>query len=1179
MLQSALKIEQIVDKAKKLNMPAVAMTDRNNLFGMLEFSMAATKEGIQPIHGAILDLELGKDAGEILLLAKNQVGYSNLLKLVSHIYTCQERRKTHTITFQDLEQYQEGLIILSGYTDGLIGKALIEKKPDIAEDCAKKLHGLFGNRFYFEIMRHGLDNQQRIEVDYIELAYKLGIPLVATNSVLFANIEMHAAHDVLLCIAAGLTTEHADRKMASNQCYLKSPKEMVELFKDLPEAIENSVCIAKRCSAIAQSTNPMLPKFADGDEEELLRRLAREGLETRLFDKSSLRGAISDEATQKNNATGLLRDARNDDEYAHYFARLEYELDIICKMDFPGYFLIVSDFIKWSKENGISVGPGRGSGAGSIVAWSLLITDLDPIRFGLLFERFLNPERVSMPDFDIDFCQERRDEVIKYVRQRYGDNRVGQIITFGKMQAKAVIKDVSRVLGLGYSFADYLTELVPFNAVNPVTLEQAIRDVAELKGAASGKGLYNMDGEEELIKQVLDTALSLEGLHRHASVHAAGIVIGGKDLVEILPVYKDPTAEMLITQYSMKYAEAAGLVKFDFLGLQTLTVIAKTCALLKDQGVDINPAQLALDDPKTYELLSRGEGAGVFQFESVGMRDTLRRMRPDAIEDLIALGALYRPGPMDNIPTYIACKHGKEQPNYLHPAVKDLLKETYGVIVYQEQVLEIAKILAGYTLGAADLLRRAMGKKIKAEMDAQEKLFIDGAEKNGIDSDQAKSIFATVEKFAGYGFNKSHAAAYGMISYQTAYLKANHTAEFLVACLNLDIRDSDKINLFIQEAARYQIDVVRPDINLSEGGFSLGQEGRSLHCHTREGGDPGSNKFSLGLNANDDTIKLDPRLRGDDSYVGGKTIIFALGAIKNVTGNFGVAVKAEREKGPFKSIVDLVERMDPKLINKRLLENLIKAGCFDSLHDNRNALLESVPKLLSHCNLHHAEKRSMQISLMNLSNDAQILSNANPLPLEEQAFMEFDVLGSFLSYHPISTYSKLLEQHKIVSSDYVKNHMPERSSHIKIAGVIQKKDSRMSQRGRFVTLQLSDQHGNVEVTIFSEEVLKNYVHLLSLKSMVVVSCDAFKDEGGFRLTATSFASLDDTITRTQHNLKLKPKNPGELESMLKSLKSCAGDKEPNSSIEITVPMDEGFVSKVKLPPLWLSPEVVINLQN
>lgn len=1120
MLQSAMKIEQIVAKAKCYNMESVALTDKNNLFGMLEFALAACKTGIKPIHGVIMNIDYLNESGEIILLAQNDIGYSNLLKLVSSIYTSTHLSQNHKITIEHLEKFNEGLIILSGYTDGIVGKALINNKISDAISYTQKLLNIFGNRLYFEVMRHGLINEQTIEQSYLKLAFDMSVPVVATNNVLFENIEMHDAHDVMLCIAAGLTKEHTERNMVSNQCYFKSTEEMKKLFSDIPEALENSVHIATRCSVMAESVGPMMPSFTnDVSEKDLLKQNAFQGLTERLEKKFTYQN---------------YKEEEKETLKQEYTKRLQYELDIICKMDFAGYFLIVSDFIKWSKNNNISVGPGRGSGAGSIVAWCLLITDIDPIRFGLLFERFLNPERVSMPDFDIDFCQERRGEVIEYVRQKYGPNRVGQIITFGKMQAKAVIKDVSRVLSLGYSYADYLTELVPFNAVTPVTLEQALHDVPELKRAHKGEGLYNMAGEEDLIKQVLDTALILEGLHRHVSVHAAGIVIGSKDLVEILPVYRDPSNEMLITQYSMKYAEIAGLVKFDFLGLQTLTVIAKCCSMLASRDVNIDLTNLPLDDPKTYELLSRGEGAGVFQFESFGMRDTLKRMKPDCIEDLIALGALYRPGPMDNIPTYIACKHGKERPDYLHPALTNILQETYGVIIYQEQVLEIAKVLAGYSLGAADLLRRAMGKKIKSEMEDQERLFIEGAENNGIDSNQAQNIFATVAKFAGYGFNKAHAAAYGMISYQTAYLKANYTAEFLVACLNLDMNDSDKINLFINEAKLYGIEVVPPDINKSSGSFVL-QEGQ---------------------------------------------IIFALGAIKGVTVHAGDAIAHERQKkGNFRDIVDLVERIEHKIVNKKLLESIVKAGGFDSTQNtaNRNQLLVSIPKLLSHANLCNTEKTSKQYSLIKMPNNNILLDEA-PISKKDSAFLEFDVLGMFLSYHPFNDYATLLEKHNIVSSHYIKNELKEKFSHLKIAGVIQKKDSRMSQRGRFLTVQLSDQYGNIDLTIFSDDVIKEYAHLLNIKNIVVASCEVFKDEGGFRITALKFQDLDEALNSLQHKLKIYIETQEQLKNILSIIKpNILDNKAPNTSIELFIKTEHAFFAKVKLPELSLPHHIIKKL--
>ncbi len=1152
-LESALTIDRIVELARLHKMPAICLADNGNLFGSLEFALASCKAGIQPINAAIVNVAFTENSFcEIVLIAKDEIGYKNLLKAVSDSFTKNDRKICNHITFDDLVKYQEGLIILSAYTDGIIGKSLIARDEELAIFWATKLQSIFADRFYFEIMRHNLAIEQSIEENYIKIASNLGIPLVATNKVLFSDVNMHDAHDVLLCISTGVSKEVEERKKVSNGCYFKSPKEMLELFSDLPNAVQNTVYLAQRCHFMAHANPPMLPNFSslNINEVDIIKEESTAGLLSRLDTKFKRENIAIDQ---------------QEEVKQQYLIRLNYELDIICRMDFAGYFLIVSDFIKWSKQQNIMVGPGRGSGVGSVVAWSLLITDLDPLKFGLLFERFLNPERISMPDFDIDFCQERRGEVINYVRSKYGDNKVGQIITFGKMQAKAVIKDVSRVLGLPYKYAEYLTELVPFNAVSPVTLNQAIKEVKELNIAAQGKGLYNLDGQEELIKQVLDTSLVLEGLNRHASTHAAGIVIAGKDLVEILPVYKDLNSDMCVVQYSMKYAEIAGLIKFDFLGLQTLTVITKCLGLLKEQGINIDFSNMLFDDQKTYEMLCSGRAIGVFQFESGGMQDSLRRLKPDSIQDIIALGALYRPGPMENIPTYIACKHGLQQPDYLHEMLKPILEETYGVIIYQEQVLEIAKEMGGYSLGGADILRKAMGKKIKSEMAEQEENFVKGAIANNISRQQAQSIFATVAKFASYGFNKAHASAYGVISYQTAYLKANFPAEFLVACLNLELNNHDKINLFIQEARNNNIAIIPPNINLSAGYFSTITNQINISpilCHSREGGN------------------LDPCLRRDDiqeelqepqKVEGQKSIIYALAAIKSVTVDFGKILVAERVKnGNFKNIIDVIERLPPKSINRKLLENLIKAGCFDTLHSNRNQLLLSVSKLLAYASSYHTERVSDQFSLIKVSStNQQVLVDAEPLDNNTASCYEFEVLGLFITLHPLSRYQDLLARLNISTSINLQNDFPTGSSQIRIAGVIQKKDSRMSSRGRFITLQLSDQFGIFELTIYSEEILKNFVHLLDIQSLVVVSCDLFKDAGGTRLIARSFATIDDIINEERLEIKLYPQNHSELCQIVDLLKKRISPECNNIRIILLlkVSIDNNFTAKICLPEI------------
>ncbi|KJV61141.1 DNA polymerase III subunit alpha [Rickettsia amblyommatis str. Ac/Pa] len=1133
-------------------MPAICLADKGNLFGSLEFALYALKKGLQPIHGVILNIKYDIDIfAQILLIAKDETGYKNLLKLSSLTFTKNDRKICDHIDFEDLIKYQEGLIGLCCYTDGIVGKCLLARNEEQAMLFARKLQEILGDRFYFEIMRHELPEEQFIEDSYIRIAAELAIPLVATNKVLFSEKSMHDAHDVLLCISAGVTKEYPDRKTVSENCYFRSPHEMIELFSDLPSAIQNTVNLRERCYFAAHANPPMLPNFATKDisETDLIRKDAKEGLLARLATK------FKSENISLENQEELKTE---------YFARLNYELDIICNMNFAGYFLIVSDFIKWSKKEGILVGPGRGSGAGSVVAWSLLITDLDPIKFGLLFERFLNPERISMPDFDIDFCQERREEVINYVRSKYGNNRVGQIITFGKMQAKAVIKDVARVLSLPYKFADYLTELVPFSAVNPVSLEQAMREVPELANAAKGNGLYNLDGEAELIKLVLDTSLILEGLHRHASTHAAGIVIAGTDLVDIVPVYKDANSDMLVVGYSMKYSEIAGLIKFDFLGLQTLTVITDCKKLLKEQGIEVEFNNMTFDDNKTYQMLCKGKGVGVFQFESIGMKDALRRLKPDSIHDLIALGALYRPGPMENIPTYIACKHKLQQPDYLHELLKPILEETYGVVIYQEQVQRIAQVLAGYTLGAADLLRRAMGKKIKKEMEEQEEMFVKGAIANNISESQAKSIFATVAKFAGYGFNKAHAASYGVISYQTAYLKANYPAEFLVACLNLELNNHDKINLFLQEAKDNGIKITAPNINISEGYFSVKFSDTVIPHSVR----PVIPRLDRGIQEISKDTVVKPRY----DIVG--AIIFALGAIKGVTPNFGKLVTDERKaRGAFKSITDFIERLPPKSINSKLLENLIKSGCFDELHDNRLQLLLSIPKLLSYSISYHEEQESNQFSLIKVSSlSPTILVSSDYADKNTLAFYEFEAMGLFISNHPLTEYQEIFSRLNILNTADLYNNLPDGTNRVNLAGVIQKKDSRMSARGRFVTLVLSDPENIFELSIFSEEVLKDYVHLLDVKSLVVVNCDIVKDEGGIKLTAKSFSSIEDAINNKQFELQFYPQNHEELRQIV-TLLAARINNEDQSNAKATIYLQsadvKNFVAKITLPEKFL----------
>ena len=795
--EGAIKTKELVSLCQRHRMPAVAVADTGNLFGALEIALAASEAGIQPIIGCQLAIARDEGSGahagiagmapvarrhpdQLVVLAQNEAGYRDLLRLVSKSFLDGEPGSQPQLLLAALEGHTDGLIALSGGPAGTVGRLLLEGQDDPAETTLRHLVRLFPGRFYIELQRHGLESEQRIESRLVDLAYAFDLPLVATNEVFFADERMFAAHDALLCIAEGAYVSQDNRRRVTPEHRFKSAAEMRALFADLPEAIDNTLVIARRCAVMPEPRKPILPAFPDAasqgrSEAEELRLRAEAGLERRLDAQFH---------TSEMDPEARAAAARP------YRQRLEFELGVITQMGFPGYFLIVADFIQWAKGQGIPVGPGRGSGAGSVVAWSLTITDLDPLRWGLLFERFLNPERVSMPDFDVDFCQDRRDEVIRYVQGKYGRDRVAQIITFGKLQARAALRDVGRVLELPYGQVDRLCKLVPNNPANPVTLKQAVDDEPVLQ---------QQRDQDPTVARLIDVAMKLEGLYRHASTHAAGVVIGDRPLDELVPLYRDPRSDMPVTQFNMKYVEQAGLVKFDFLGLKTLTVLARAEELIRERGDTIDLSNLPLDDRKTYDMLGRGESTGVFQLESSGMRDVLRKLKPNRFEDIIALVALYRPGPMDNIPRYIACKHGQEAPDYLHPALEGILKETFGIMIYQEQVMQIAQELSGYSLGGADLLRRAMGKKIKSEMDAQQAAFVEGAEARGVARAKASQIFEQVAKFAGYGFNKSHAAAYAVVAYQTAWLKANYPVEFFAASMTLDLGNTDKLNVFRQE--------------------------------------------------------------------------------------------------------------------------------------------------------------------------------------------------------------------------------------------------------------------------------------------------------------------------------------------------------------------------------------------
>src|SRR5262250_193162 len=809
LLEGALTIARLCELAKADRQPALALTDTDNMFGALEFSDKMAAAGIQPIVGCALAVDFADQdavlrAGSpqqlerprIVLLAARESGYRSLMRLNSRAFLETAPNEPPHLRLAWLEGETEGLIALTGGPGGPLNAAIVAGQGHLAELRCEALVRLFGDRLYIELQRHGSSAERSAEPALIALAYARGIPLVATNEPLFARQEDYEAHDALICIAEGRLVVETERRQFTPEHRFKTRTEMAALFADLPEAVASTVEIARRCAFRPRVQAPILPRFsvgADGaavDEAAELRKRAEAGLDRRI------------------KAHGVAPGRTVED----YRERLAFELNVIEGMRYPGYFLIVSDFIQWAKAQGIPVGPGRGSGAGSLVAYALTITDLDPIRFGLLFERFLNPERVSMPDFDIDFCQDRRDQVIGYVQERYGRDRVAQIITFGTLQARGVLRDVGRVLQMPYGQVDKLTKLVPQNPAAPVTLAAAIAGEPKLQAFRD---------EDPVIARAFDIAQRLEGLTRHASTHAAGIVIGDRPLSELVPLYRDPKSDMPVTQFNMKWVEPAGLVKFDFLGLKTLTVLATAVRLVRRRGVEVDLATLPLDDAASYQMLARGDVVGVFQVESQGMRRALIDMRPDRFEDIIALVALYRPGPMANIPTYCARKHGDEQPEYLHPILEPILKETFGVIIYQEQVMQIAQKMAGYSLGDADLLRRAMGQKIRAEMEKQRERFVAGSVKNAVPKGQAETIFELLAKFADYGFNKSHAAAYALVSYYTAYMKAHYPVEFLAASMTLDLNNTDKLSEFRSEAQRLGIKVEAPSVNRSGATFDV----------------------------------------------------------------------------------------------------------------------------------------------------------------------------------------------------------------------------------------------------------------------------------------------------------------------------------------------------------------------
>ena len=1121
LLEGATRLKKLPELCKANDMPAIALTETNNLFSALEFSVLFKDNGLQPIIGCQIDFKFtdmvsGRRAGTtapIVLLAQDELGYKNLLKLSSEMYVQNDDEKVE-ISIEKLERHADGLICLTGGSRGPLGQLILAAQDKAARDLLLKFQNIFSDRLYLELQRHpqgaGLPKEENdTEPFFIEMAYDLSIPLIATNDVYFDNIEMYEAHDALLCIADGAYVDQQEpRRTVTNQHYFKTQEEMAALFADLPEALESTVEVAQRCAFMATCRDPILPLFAS-DEITELNRQAKDGLKNRL--------AIISHAAP----------------VSEYEERLDFELKIIEQMGFPGYFLIVADFIKWAKEKDIPVGPGRGSGAGSLVAYALTITDLDPLRYNLLFERFLNPDRVSMPDFDIDFCMDRREEVIQYVQQKYGHDKVGQIITFGALLSKAAIRDMGRVLQMPYGQVDRLAKLIPIEGVKPLSIEQALAEEPRLKEEAE---------REEVVDRLLNYGQKVEGLLRNAATHAAGIVISDRPLDDLVPVYKDSRSNMPATQFNMKWVEQAGLVKFDFLGLKTLTAIQNAIDLIIASGRSLHQSAdgrqlfqpienaenqintIPLDDKSTYDLYASAKTVAVFQVESSGMMDALKRMKPTSIEDIVALVALYRPGPMENIATYCDVKNGVKDRVSIHPMIDHILEETQGIIVYQEQVMQIAQIMAGYSLGEADLLRRAMGKKIKAAMDAERPKFEAGAKNNGISAKKASEIFDLLEKFANYGFNKSHAAAYAVVSYQTAWLKANHPLEFMAGAMNCDLHLTDKLSQYVDEVRKgLKLPFISPCVNRSQPKFSVSEN----------------------------------------------SLVYGLAGLKNVGLEAMGALVNVRNNKVFVNLFDFARRLDLRKIGKRPLEMLVQAGAFDVLDNNRHRVFKSLDALVAYSAAIHDQKTSKQVSLFGDGGDdlpEPVLPSVSDWLPAERLSREFSAIGFYVTGHPLDDYKSAFKVNQILTIEEVEEKALSGPCLVKIAGVVVGRQERKSARGnRFAFVQLSDFTGNFEVTLFSEVLEKSRYNLESGARIILTAEASFEGEQ-LKLLCRSIANIDEAIsTDTSHGIKIFVEDKKVLPSIISVLDQASENKKIVSKGPIHLCLiDSGLPGEVEL---------------
>ena len=1087
--EGALKIEKLVNLAKKNNMPAIALTDNNNMFGILEFSITCINNSIQPIIGTsinYLDIQTKEHPSQLNFLVMNEEGYINLLYLSSISHT--SGNNPIGIYHKDLKKYNNGLIC---YIGGEYNPLLILKHQNKIEEISvfiNNFRNMFGQDFLFEIQRVQDPKIDGFEKEFLEYSQNFTIPIIGSNNIKYENENDYNAHDALLCIAQKLTINQTNRKVSNSEIYFKTSEQMINIFGDIPEIIENNFRIALKCNYYPKEILPKLPKFSSDQnlsESELLNLKSKEGLLLRLQEMNINSPSI-------------------------YQERLNYELEIINNMGFAGYFLIVADFVNWAKNKEIAVGPGRGSGAGSVVAWSLSITDLDPLQYGLLFERFLNPERVSMPDFDIDFCQNRRDEVIEYVNNKYGKECVAHIITFGTLASRAAIRDVGRVLEIPYSEIDQFAKLFPYNPANPLSLDESIN---------SDKNLKEMVASDERLSNVVDISLKLEGLHRHASTHAAGVVIGDSSIINIVPLYKDPNTSVNATQFSMKYVEKAGLIKFDFLGLTTLSIIQDSIKLIKENHSNFDLKHIPMDDKKTFQQLSKGEAIGIFQLESNGMGSVLRQLQPDKFEEIIAVVALFRPGPMDHIPSFCNRKHGKEKIEYLHPLLEKVLKETYGIIVYQEQVMQIAQVLSNYTLGEADLLRRAMGKKIQKEMDAQKNRFIEGAKSNKISINEASKIFDLVNKFAGYGFNKSHAAGYALLAYQTAYLKTNFPYEFMTATFNYSIDRTDRIILLNKELSSLNIEFKKPDINHSQAKFSI-EENNGL-----------------------------------------KSIRFGLGAIKGVgIKSMSNLVKERENNGKFIDIIDFMNRLKGDVINKRQLEKLVQAGSFDSIETNRAKLFYNVPKFVE---IYGGSNFKDQNQAMLFEENKLSFDDSNLFDQQiddwSSGFLlksELEVIGFYFSSHPVSLYPKNYFRHNnIIEWNQIKLNEDIKSA--KIVGSILDIKERSNKEGRkYAFLTVSTLESQIELTIFSDK-LNDFRNLIKEGNLLLFHIDISRDIENMRLIIRKIEDFEQTFSNQKKIINIYLQQYFEIDLLEKLFKKS---NRKNEKLYLYIDKDNKLIS-------------------